>query len=177
MKNMMASIWRPMRGVSVKPIGDGRFLFQFFHVLDVNRVLEGSPWSFNNHPLILHPLLRGEHPFVYDLPHGFFTGRVGVQLGDFIGKFIEYDNSNRGAAWMTFMHIRVEVDTDIPLKRWKKVGQKAGCSFVVHFKYEKLNSCCFVCGILGHTENFCELRFASPEEEPKREWGLFSEGT
>ncbi|KAL8504534.1 hypothetical protein ACS0TY_015916 [Phlomoides rotata] len=74
---------------------------------------------------------------------------------------------------MTFMRIRVEVDTDIPLKRWKKVGQKACGSFVVHFKYEKLNSFCFVCGILGHTEDFCELRFASPEAEPKREWGLF----
>ncbi|KAL8493335.1 hypothetical protein ACS0TY_024523 [Phlomoides rotata] len=86
---------------------------------------------------------------------------------------MEYDNSNRGAAWMTFMRIRVEVDTDIPLKRWKKVGQKTGCSFLVRFKYEKLYSFYFVCGILGHTKNFCELLFASPDAAPKCEWGIF----
>ncbi|KAL8557335.1 hypothetical protein ACS0TY_004683 [Phlomoides rotata] len=71
------------------------------------------------------------------------------------------------------MRIRVEVDRDMSLKRWKKVGQKTGDSFIVRFKYEKLHTFCFVWGILGHTENFCEVRFSSPEVEPKREWGLF----
>ncbi|KAL8456798.1 hypothetical protein ACS0TY_034875 [Phlomoides rotata] len=185
MKNTLASVWRPIRGVSIKPIGEGRFMFQFYHLLDVKRILEGSPWSFNNHPLVLHALIRGEHPLrvplnklsfwvqVYDLPHGYFSERVGSLLGNFIGKFLEYDNSNRGAAWMTYMRIRVEVDTDIPLKRWKKMGNKEGGSFLVHFKYEKLNSFCFVCGLLGHTENFCEVRFVSSDVEPKREWGTF----
>ncbi|KAL8493878.1 hypothetical protein ACS0TY_024880 [Phlomoides rotata] len=134
MRNTLASVWKPVRGVSIKAIGEGRFLFQFFHVLDVKRILEGSPWSFNNHPLVLHSLLKGDHPHrvplnkvpywvqIYDLPHGFITEKVGVQLGNFVGKFLEYDNSNHGASWMTYMRIRVEVDTKIPLKRWKKVG-------------------------------------------------------
>ncbi|KAL8465081.1 hypothetical protein ACS0TY_034541 [Phlomoides rotata] len=43
MKNTLSTIWRPMRGVSIKPIGEGRFLFQFYHVLDVKRILNGSP--------------------------------------------------------------------------------------------------------------------------------------
>ncbi|KAL8508104.1 hypothetical protein ACS0TY_018603 [Phlomoides rotata] len=185
MRNTLASIWRPMRGVSIKHIGEGSFLFQFYHILDVNRILEGLPWSFNNHPLVLHSFLRGKHPLrvplnklpfwvqVYDLPHGYFMERVGSQLGDFIGKFMEYDSSNRGAAWMTFMCIWVEVDTNIQLKRWKKVGHRAGGSFLVHFKYEKLNSFCFVCGLLGHTENYCEVHLASSDVVPKREWGVF----
>ncbi|KAL8536022.1 hypothetical protein ACS0TY_011600 [Phlomoides rotata] len=159
MKNTLASVWRPMRGVSIKPIGKGRFLFQFHHTLDVNRILEGSPWSFNNHPLVLHSLQRGDHPL-----------RVPLNKLPF---WVQYDSSNRGAAWMTFMRIRVEVDTNISLKRWKKVGHRAGGSFLVHFKYEKLNSFCFVCGLLGHTENYCEIRFASTNVMPKREWGTF----
>ncbi|KAL8507170.1 hypothetical protein ACS0TY_017900 [Phlomoides rotata] len=156
----------------------------FHHILDVNRILEGSPWSFNNHPLVLHSLQIGDHPLrvplnkipfwvqVYDLPHGYFTERVGKQLGDYISKFLEYDGSNRGAARMTFIRIRVEIDTCIPLKRWKKVGHRAR-SFLVHLKYETLNSFCFVCGLLGHTENFCEIRFTSPGVIPKMEWGIF----
>ncbi|KAL8524172.1 hypothetical protein ACS0TY_013949 [Phlomoides rotata] len=52
MKNTQTSVWRLMRGVSIKPIGEGRFLFQFYHMLDV-----------------------------YDLAHGYFTERVGVNWG------------------------------------------------------------------------------------------------
>ncbi|KAL8533770.1 hypothetical protein ACS0TY_009969 [Phlomoides rotata] len=52
MKNMMATIWRPMRGVTIRSIGEGRYLLQFFHSLDVQRVMTRSLWFFNNHPLI-----------------------------------------------------------------------------------------------------------------------------
>ncbi|KAL8548303.1 hypothetical protein ACS0TY_007578 [Phlomoides rotata] len=185
MRNILATVWRPMRGVTIKPIGEGRFMFHFFHFLDVKRVLDGSLWSFNNHPLILHHLQKGEHPLrvslnklpflvqIYDLPHGFISEKVGIQLGNFVGKFLEYDKSNHGAAWMSYVRIRVEVDTVSPLKCWKKIAQKNGEPFVVNFKYEKLNTFCFVCGLLGHPENFCEIRYASSEIEPKHEWGPF----
>ncbi|KAL8519502.1 hypothetical protein ACS0TY_010437 [Phlomoides rotata] len=85
---------------------------------------------------------------------------------------MEYDKSNHGA-WMSYVRIRVEIDTTSPLKRWKKIAQKNGEPFFVHFKYEKLSTFCFVCGLLGHTKNLCEVRYASSEIKPKREWGLF----
>lgn len=62
MRSMMAGIWRPGNGVFMKAIGDGRYIFQFFHSLDVDRVVEGGPWAFNNIPLILHWLSKGEFP-------------------------------------------------------------------------------------------------------------------
>ncbi|KAL8473720.1 hypothetical protein ACS0TY_030534 [Phlomoides rotata] len=185
MKNLMATVWRPMRGVTIWSIGEGRYLFQFFHFLDVQIVMAGSPWFFNNHPLIIHLLRKGEHqlwvslnnlPFwvhIYDLPHGFISEKVGIQLGNFLGKFLEYDKSNHGAAWLNYVRIRVEIDTSIQLKRWKKIAKKSGEPFLVTFKYKKLGIFFFVCGILGHTENFCEVRYASSEVEPKRECGLF----
>ncbi|KAL8533989.1 hypothetical protein ACS0TY_010128 [Phlomoides rotata] len=40
------------------------------------------------------------------------------------------------------------------------------------FKYEKLNQFYFICGHLGHTENFYEVVFNAPDgEEIKHEWG------
>ncbi|KAL8533483.1 hypothetical protein ACS0TY_009761 [Phlomoides rotata] len=185
MKNLLATVWRPMRGVTIRSIGEGRYLFQFYHILDVQRVVAGSPWFFNNHPLIIHPLRKGEHPQrvplnnlplwvqIYELPHGFISEKVGIQLGNFLGKFLEYDKSNLGAAWLNYMRIQVEIDTSLPLKRWKKIAQKSGEPFLVTFKYKKLGLFCFVCGILGHTENFYEVRYTSSEVEPKREWGPF----
>ncbi|XVF39055.1 hypothetical protein PTKIN_Ptkin01aG0005000 [Pterospermum kingtungense] len=47
-KNRLADIWRQARGVSIKDYGDGVFLFQFYHLVDLKRVVEGGPWSFDN---------------------------------------------------------------------------------------------------------------------------------
>jgi hypothetical protein len=40
----------------------------------------------------------------------------------------------------------------------------------VKFKYEKLGIFCFVCGIMGHAENKCLVRFAMEEDNGVREW-------
>jgi hypothetical protein len=40
----------------------------------------------------------------------------------------------------------------------------------VKFKYEKLGIFCFVCGIMGHAENKCEVRFAMEHDNGVREW-------
>lgn len=53
MKERMATVWQPGRRVSIKEIEKGIFLFQFFHKLDVQRVMNGSPWSFDGYILIL----------------------------------------------------------------------------------------------------------------------------
>lgn len=62
MQNRMAEIWRPVKGVFIKEIGDQRYLFQFFHEFDMERVLDGGPWTFDNQLLILKHLKHGEVP-------------------------------------------------------------------------------------------------------------------
>lgn len=52
-KSRMAGIWRPMKGATIKETSPGIFLFQFFHVLDMENVFRGGPWSFDNYLLIL----------------------------------------------------------------------------------------------------------------------------
>lgn len=69
------------------------------------------------------------------------------------------------------MRIRVLIDVRIPLKRYKKIRKVQGDSFTVHFKYEKLNSFCFLCGMLRHTEKFCDKFFFTPKEQTNRDWG------
>ncbi|XP_075473867.1 uncharacterized protein At4g02000-like [Primulina tabacum] len=167
MKNILADLWRPVRGVHISEIGDNRLLFQFFHQMDLERILEGGPWTFDNQFIILHHLQEGELPMhvplfslnfwvqIYGLPIGYFSESIGKQPGAFLGTLLEYDDTNNSGAWRTYMRIRVAIDVRQSLKRCKKI-KKAGCDWIiVQFKYEKLGSFCFVCGCLGHTERFC----------------------
>lgn len=43
MRHKMASLWRPGRGMYVKELERNRYIFQFYHKVDIARVIEGSP--------------------------------------------------------------------------------------------------------------------------------------
>ncbi|KAA3467450.1 5'-nucleotidase surE [Gossypium australe] len=61
LRNTMADLWHPIGGICITDLGDKRYLFQFFHEVDIQRVIGGAPWFFNNHLLILQ-LKSGNNP-------------------------------------------------------------------------------------------------------------------
>lgn len=185
MKNTMASIWRPVKGVCIKDLGPSLFMFQFFHKLDLERVINGSPWTFDQHLLITCRLTKGSIPSqiplfmvdiwiqVYDLPCGFMSERVAMEIGNFIGRFVEADANNFDGVWRTYMRIRVSIDVRKSLKRRMKIKKSGGEWVWVTFKYERLPTFCFFCGILGHGERFCEKIYECadiPIEKPFGVW-------
>lgn len=147
-------------------------------------MLEGGPWTYDNHLLILHKLAAGEIPSaiplffvdfwvqVYELPVGYMSMNIGKQLGNFIGEFVEYDNNNSSSFWRNYMRSRVTVDVRLPLKRCKKIKKPGGEWFIVKFKYEKLSMFCFICDCLGYRDCFCGQLFSLPVGEFKKEWAL-----
>lgn len=60
MQDTLIPIWQPMKGIEVKELPDCRYLFQFFHIRDMERVLQDGLWSFVNNTLLLHRLMPGE---------------------------------------------------------------------------------------------------------------------
>ncbi|MFQ6622463.1 hypothetical protein Gotur_001805 [Gossypium turneri] len=58
---------------------------------------------------------------VHDLPLGFFLETVAKQLGNFIGRFLEYDLKQLNRGLMNHLKIQVELDVRKPLKRRKKI--------------------------------------------------------
>jgi hypothetical protein len=181
MKVRMADLWKPVKGVTIKEGPSGKFLFHFAHLLDMEAVLNGGPWSFDNNTLILERVQLGvqiEHiPLhfvnmraqVHDLPTGLMKESVGLRLANYIGSFLEYDKNNNSSFWRQYMRIRVKIDVRLPLKKDTKVMDKEGKWCTVKFKYEKLGIFCFVCGIMGHAENKCEVRFAMKQDDGVRE--------
>ncbi|MBA0737009.1 hypothetical protein Gogos_010492 [Gossypium gossypioides] len=72
------------------------FLFRFFHQLDIDRVVKGAPWAFNNHLLVFHRL-------------------------DFIGSFVEYDAKSNSNGYKNILRMKVKLGARSLLKRQKKI--------------------------------------------------------
>jgi hypothetical protein len=182
MKIRMADLWRPVKGVTIKETKEGLLLFSFAHPLDMEAVLNGGPWTFDNNMLIVDrvqigmqieniPLFHADFWVqIHNLPAGFMQEKVGIRLGNYIGTFMEYDKNNNTSFWRQYMRVRVKIDVRQPLKKGQRVRDKDGAWCMVNFKYEKLGVFCFVCGIMGHAENKCEVRFAMENDDGRREW-------
>jgi hypothetical protein len=96
--------------------------------------------------------------------------RVGKTIGDYIGEYLEYDEKNDTSPWRKFMRIRVLIDIRKPLKRNKKIKKEGAESKLVNFKYERLGTFCYICGMLGHSETRCPNLFELAECDVKRNW-------
>ncbi|CAN1245277.1 hypothetical protein LINGRAPRIM_LOCUS2935 [Linum grandiflorum] len=102
-KERLAEIRRPQRGLSIRGLEDRRLLFRFYHKLDLRWVVDNGPWNHNGCLLILHEMQPGDQPMmvrlaearfwlcVYKLPPGFFMEAVAKTVGNFVGSFLHYD--------------------------------------------------------------------------------------
>lgn len=182
MKERMATVWQPVKGVLIREIATNTFLFQLFHPFDFTTIFSDGPWNFDGHLLLLHKLQVGEIPTsvplfhaifwvqIHDVPIGYMTRKVGEIFGNFIGEFVEYDPKNSSVFWKAFIRIRVKVDVRKPLKRGNKITLANGVATQVRFKYECLTVFCFFCGMLDHTDLICEKRFAMSVDDGQGGW-------
>jgi hypothetical protein len=53
MKVRMTDLWKSVMGVTIREAKAGTFLFHFAHPLDMEAVLNGGPWTFDNNMLVL----------------------------------------------------------------------------------------------------------------------------
>ncbi|XP_074326659.1 uncharacterized protein LOC141664600 [Apium graveolens] len=185
MQNVLASIWRPKEGVEIHDIGGMHYSFVFYHSLDVQKVLEGGPWSFEQGMLIciqvkdgdnLQEILLNEADIwvqVYDLPKGFVSESILHSIGNYIGKYLKSDPININGLWKQFYRIRVRIDVSKSLKRRMKIKREGGEWIWVNFKYERLCTFCFVCGKLGHSKRDCDIVYANPGKELVRAYGTW----
>lgn len=108
--------------------------------------------------------------FSHNLPLGFATIVVGQNIGNFLGEFLDYDDKHNSISWMSFMKIRVLLDITKPLECTKKIRKEGGDEKIINFKYERLSLFCYLCGFLGHTEDFCSKLFKVQVDDGQRSW-------
>lgn len=62
MQQTLAALWRSRRGIYIKELDANLFSFQFYQEIDIRRVIEGSPWTFNRKVLLISKLQEGVNP-------------------------------------------------------------------------------------------------------------------
>lgn len=183
MQHSLAALWKPGKGVYMKELDANLFLFQFYHEVDVKRVMDGCPWSFNRKALVMSRMKEGQNPRcvelnsidlwvqVHDLNVGFMSEKVLKGIDNYIGSFVESCPSNFVGVWREYMRIRITINLSKPLKRRMKMKMTGNEWFWVNFKYENVPSFCFICGIIGHSERFCSQLFEKQEHEIVKPYG------
>lgn len=96
-----------------------------------------------------------------------------MEIGNQIGTFILSCPNNYRGIWREYMRIKVTIDVAKPLK-WKMKVRKSGneCRWIP-FKYENVQTFCFICGVRGHSDKFCSRLFEIPENEVTRPYGAW----
>lgn len=103
MQNVLASLWRPKEGMEVHDIGDFKYSFVFYHIMDLHKVLEGGPWSFEQNMLVYSRVNGVEEAQnvdlsemdiwvqIYDIPTGMVTENILKSVEMYIEKFVKVD--------------------------------------------------------------------------------------
>ncbi|CAH9081571.1 unnamed protein product [Cuscuta epithymum] len=184
LRNLMASLWMPGKGISIKAIDEKRYMFTFYHPIDMKRVLEDGPWIFEQNLLVLRALQPGDVPLsvplneakfwvqVHDIPYDFMNLSVARRIGNFVGTFVNWEKPWYDKKWKPYMRVRACLDVGKPMKIGTTLRKGRGEGYWVDFKYEKLPSFCFSCGIIGHSDRFCPLVYEKDGTDTIRPYGI-----
>lgn len=83
------------------------------------------------------------------------TEEVGREIGNKVGQTIEVDKWSWQDGQAKFMRIKIDLPIDKPLRRGGHIANVEVERSWVTFKYERLPTFCFICGIIGYDNKHC----------------------
>ncbi|XP_027184311.1 uncharacterized protein LOC113782635 [Coffea eugenioides] len=175
-KRFSSNVWIFAKNVKVVEIGVNLFQFIFMNQYDMDRVLNGRPWVYDNLPLVVIPWKEGVEMDakafsqawiwvqVWNLPIHWITKEVGRKIGGVFLSVKEVIIPNSGGKDGKHLKILVEIDIEQPLLRGTTVRMN-GVMKWIEFRYEKCPDFCYCCGKLGHNEKNCNMKGNYLEKE------------
>lgn len=165
--SVFSRLWRGVGGVSIKEIGDRRFLVRFANMQDKLRVLDMEPWTFRESLVVVAETCTGTDAREAELRlstmwvqfHGIppfnMTTMVAQKIGSLVGRVLEVDQAEGEDCIGRFLRVRIQLDVEQALMRGAFIQFPDDGSKWVSFRYEHIPEYCFVCGHLGHPSRTC----------------------
>lgn len=179
-KRTMNQIWTMSKGALFRKIENGLFVVQFATARDRAKVLDGRPWTFDQHLVMLNESVGGVQPSEIALNQCPFWIRLynlslvcrsvnHVQrIGGSLGEVLEVETD--GIFWDNSVRVKVMVDVSKPLKRVQRIRSSTGVEVLIEIKYGRLPIFCYACGIIGHIEKDCVF-VPEDDREEEKQWG------
>ena len=82
---------------------------------------------------------------------------AGKNIGIRLGRVLEVDKRSLQAEQAKFMRVRIELPIDKPFRRGGNITNAEGVRCPIIFRYERLPTFCYICGIIGHDEKHCSV--------------------
>ncbi|KAL5801162.1 hypothetical protein ACOSQ3_032794 [Xanthoceras sorbifolium] len=183
-RSAMPRIWRTTKDLEIEAMGMNMFVFRFKCEWDRKRILEGGPWCFDKHLLVL----REAHGIgkvsdidfqfspmwiqLHNIPLVCMSKDMGRSLGEMVGTVVDVDPGSSGDCLGKFLRVKVRVDVEKPLKRLLRVmvGDPEELCMVL-IKYERMPNFCHFCGRIGHLVRECHLNVSNIVDDSKLRYG------
>ncbi|KAK7835681.1 uncharacterized protein CFP56_023287 [Quercus suber] len=171
-KSTMRRAWGLGDRVCIKEVGPNLFQFKFTSEFDLNRILRGGPWSFDNQLLMLIRWRKGMTVGnirmetatlwvqIWGAPLDMFSSQVAKKVGSRLGVVKEVEQRRRQDELNYFMRVRVALPISKPIRRGSFIAGSDGERHWVMFKYQRLPLFYYYCGMLGHDVKNCAAHFA-----------------
>uniref|UniRef100_A0A7N2LGZ3 DUF4283 domain-containing protein n=1 Tax=Quercus lobata TaxID=97700 RepID=A0A7N2LGZ3_QUELO len=176
-QNTLRKAWGLDDRVQILEVGASLFQFKFQTEFDLDRVLSGGPWTFDNQALLLCKWQKGMTASnvkfdslslwvqIWGAPFDMFSTKVASEVGSRMGVVEEIEKRPKQEAQSLFMRVKVSLPLSKPLRRGGYIAGSDGGRSWVTFKYERLPMLCHYCGVLGHDTRHCAGHYAVLKNE------------
>lgn len=144
-------------------------VFEFDDIIDLERVLEYEPWSYDKSLIAfqrvtdieLLPQIEYNHVTFWvqfhNIPLKNLTYETGEAIGNAIRRVVQVADPEDDGAGGEFLRARVTMDISKPLPRCSKLRSDGKQIGMVSLKYECLPNFCYWCNWVTHGERDCEV--------------------
>ena len=166
--------WGLENEVQIVEVGSNLFQFKFNTEFDLERILKGGPWTFDNQMLLLMKWRKGmkadnvklNHASlwvqIWEAPFDMISARMATEIGSRLGEVVEVERRRpKQDEANYFMRVKVALPLSKPLRRGRFIsGSDGECSWIT-YKYKRLPILSHFCGLFGHDLHHCARHFSA----------------
>ncbi|XP_030936437.1 uncharacterized protein LOC115961633 [Quercus lobata] len=176
-KNTLRRAWGLDKELQISEVGNNLFQFKFQSEYDLERILRGGPWTFDNQLLMLTRWKSGmsannvvlEHASlwvqIWGVPFNMMSPSVAREVGNKMGTVEDVERRRRMDEQNFFLRVWVALPISKPLRRGGFLQGSYGKRHWVTYKYERMPLFCHYCGFLGHDIHHCPAHFSASKME------------